>query len=143
MPSSLLLVVAAVITKDDQILLSQRPSGKNMAGYWEFPGGKVNRGEIIEHALCRELREELGIKVSPLQLQPLTFASQSYKRFHFLMPVFKCTHWEGDISSCEGQKLAWLPLDQFNELIKTEYKILPNDLPIIPQVMLLLDQLKE
>src|SRR5499433_3233144 len=86
-PVRLLLVAAcALIDADGRVLLAQRPSGKSMAGLWEFPGGKVNAGETPEAALIRELAEELGIDVTASCLAPFTFASHSYPDFHLLMP---------------------------------------------------------
>ncbi len=105
-----------------------------MAGYWEFPGGKVNRGEVPEEALCRELQEELGIDVTPDALQPITFASQIYKRFHLLMPLYHCHTWKGNVTSCEKQNLTWIEADRFSDAVQHQYKLLPTDLPLIPHV---------
>ncbi len=87
-----LVVVAACVLIDAQgrVLISQRPEGKPLAGLWELPGGKLERFETPEHALVRELREDLGIAVKSADLLPLTFASHAYEAFHLLMPVFAC-----------------------------------------------------
>ncbi len=61
----LLVVAVALIDGDNRVLISQRPEGKQLAGLWEFPGGKVDPGETPEDALVRELREELGIETQP------------------------------------------------------------------------------
>ncbi|MEO1103473.1 MAG: (deoxy)nucleoside triphosphate pyrophosphohydrolase [Pseudomonadota bacterium] len=92
-----LLLVAAALLVDaqGQVLISQRPQGKAMAGLWEFPGGKVEPGETPEAALVRELDEELGITVAAADLAPFTFASHTYAAFHLLMPLYRCTIWEG------------------------------------------------
>jgi len=84
------VVAVGLIRDDGAILLTKRPEGKAMAGLWEFPGGKLEEGETPEHALVRELREELGISVNPPALQPLTFASHTYDSFHLLMPIYTC-----------------------------------------------------
>ena len=74
-PVRLVLVAAvALLDPDNRVLLARRPSGKPLAGLWEFPGGKVAPGESPEAALCRELHEELGIDVSDSCLAPFTFA---------------------------------------------------------------------
>ena len=87
-PLKLTLVVAvALIDADNRILLAQRPEGKQLAGLWEFPGGKLDPGERPEDALIRELREELGIIVKEACLAPLTLASHDYDSFHLLMPL--------------------------------------------------------
>ena len=123
------VLVAAVILVDvdGRVLLAQRPEGKKMAGLWEFPGGKVENGESPEHALIRELEEELDIRTAPSCLAPLTFASHSYDDFHLLMPVFICRTWEGTPKPLEGQTLAWVKSDE----IET-YDMPPADIPLIP-----------
>ena len=109
MTARLVLVVAAALyDSEGRILLAQRPEGKSMAGLWEFPGGKVEPGESPEAALCRELREELGIVVKESSLEPITFASHSYNEFHLLMPLYACRCWEGDFYPHEGQAFEWV-----------------------------------
>lgn len=103
-----LVVAAALIDSEDRILLAQRPAGKPMAGLWEFPGGKVDPGELPEQALARELKEELQITVDLDALKPITFASHSYESFHLLMPLYACRKWQGRVCSAEGQSLAWV-----------------------------------
>ena len=132
---TLVLVVAAVlIDADGRVLLAQRPKGKSMAGFWEFPGGKLQKGETPESALIRELNEELGIHTWDSCLAPISFASHAYTGedggdsgdFHLLMPVFACRKWEGIVQGREGQSLAWVwPKD-----LKT-YQMLPADAPLI------------
>ncbi|MCE2520290.1 MAG: (deoxy)nucleoside triphosphate pyrophosphohydrolase [Alphaproteobacteria bacterium] len=108
-PSRLLLVVAcALVDTDNRVLLARRPEGKPMAGLWEFPGGKVHASETPEHALIRELREELGIDVSEACLAPFTFASHPYRDFHLLMPLYVCRQWNGVIAPREHSDLAWV-----------------------------------
>ena len=105
-----LVLVAACVLVDDVglVLITKRPEGKPLAGLWEFPGGKVETCETPEHALIRELKEELGIDVAAPRLTPLTFASHSYPAFHLLMPVYLCQHWQGEVTANEGQGLAWV-----------------------------------
>ena len=95
---TVLVSAVALVDKDSRILIAKRPSGKSMAGLWEFPGGKVEFGETPEQALVRELSEELDIKTWNSCLAPLTFASHSYEEFHLLMPLFICRKWEGIIN---------------------------------------------
>ncbi len=71
----LLVVAVALVDADGRVLVSERPAGKQLAGLWEFPGGKVEPGERPEETLIRELAEELGITVAEPCLAPLTFAS--------------------------------------------------------------------
>ena len=105
---TLLVSAVALIDVDGRVLLGQRPTGKSMAGLWEFPGGKVEAGETPEAALIRELEEELGINTWESCLAPLTFASHSYDDFHLLMPLFACRKWEGTPQSRENQALKWV-----------------------------------
>ncbi len=108
-PLRLLLVVAcALVDTDSRVLLARRPDGKSMAGLWEFPGGKVGASETPEHALIRELREELAIDVSQACLAPFTFASHDYGDFHLLMPLYVCRQWNGVITPREHADLAWV-----------------------------------
>jgi 8-oxo-dGTP diphosphatase len=95
-PKRLLLVAAcALVDADGRVLIARRPEGKPLAGLWEFPGGKVEEGEVPEACLIRELKEELGINVAKACLAPLTFASHEYESFHLLMPLYVCRRWEG------------------------------------------------
>ena len=104
-----LVVVAACALVDPagRVLMAERPEGKELAGLWEFPGGKIEDGERPEDALVRELREELGIGVRPDDLVPFAFASHGYERFHLLMPLYLCRVWEGEVTPMEGQRVIW------------------------------------
>ena len=125
--SILLVSAAALVDSDGKVLLSQRPKGKEMAGLWEFPGGKVKKSENPETALIRELKEELGIFTWNSCLAPLTFASHNYSKFHLLMTLYICRRWEGIAMPKEGQNLTWVrPIDMKN------YKMPPADTPLIP-----------
>jgi 8-oxo-dGTP diphosphatase len=123
----LLVAACALVDSDNRVLLARRPEGKKMAGLWEFPGGKLNPGETPEHALIRELKEELGIDVTQACLAAFAFASHDYERFHLLMPLFLCRRWVGIPTGLEGQALAWVP-----PLRLTEYDMPPADKPLIP-----------
>ena len=96
-----------------------------MGGLWEFPGGKVNAGELPEDALIRELAEELGIDVTLRCLAPLTFASHGYEDFHLLMPLYVCRIWEGEVEPKEGQELVWARPNRLSE-----YEMPPADEPL-------------
>ena len=97
-----------------------------MAGWWEFPGGKVGASESDSQALIRELREELGIGVEASCLAPFTFASHNYADFHLLMPLYVCRKWAGTVTACEGQRLAWVRPARFDD-----YKMPPADKPLV------------
>jgi 8-oxo-dGTP diphosphatase len=122
----LLVVAVALIDADKRVLLAERPAGKNMAGLWEFPGGKVGAHEIPEAALVRELKEELGIDTSVGCLWPMAFASHAYPDFHLLMPVFTCRVWQGVPEAREGQRLVWASRDELRN-----YPMPPADVNIV------------
>ena len=122
-----LVIVAAcaLVDAEGRILLTRRPPGKPLAGFWEFPGGKLETGEQPEAALVRELHEELGIEISAKSLAPLTFASHAYAEFHLLMPLYLCRHWAGTITAQEGQDIAWVQPDALGA-----YEMPPPDEPL-------------
>jgi 8-oxo-dGTP diphosphatase len=129
----LLVVAAALIDADSRVLIAQRPEGKQLAGLWEFPGGKLHEGERPEAALIRELGEELGIEVEEACLAPLTFASHAYPDFHLLMPLYVCRRWRGQVMSREAQALKWVRPQNLRD-----YPMPPADAPLIPALLDLL-----
>jgi 8-oxo-dGTP diphosphatase len=99
-------VAAAVIQQPDgQFLLAQRPPGKAYAGYWEFPGGKIERGESPVHALRRELQEELGIDVR--RAYPWIVRDYDYEHAAVRLRFFRVVEWTGEPHGRENQRLAW------------------------------------
>lgn len=123
----LLVVAAALVDRDNRVLISRRPEGKQLAGLWEFPGGKVDAGETPEAALCRELAEELGIEVCETCLAPFCFASHTYETFHLLMPLYLCRNWDGEVTPQEGQEIAWVRASRL-----ASYPMPPADAPLVP-----------
>ena len=122
-----LVAAVALIDPDARVLISQRPAGKNLAGLWEFPGGKIESGEGPETALIRELKEELDIDVSESCLAPLTFASHAYDGFHLFMPLYVCRRWKRIVAPMEGQGIKWVRAQTLRQ-----YPMPPADLPLIP-----------
>ncbi len=99
-------VSAAVLQRPDgSFLLAQRPADKIWAGYWEFPGGKVEPGETAHHALVRELREELGIAVQTAY--PWLTRVFTYPHATVRLSFFRVTEWGGELHPHEGQQFAW------------------------------------
>ncbi|MGN6303448.1 MAG: 8-oxo-dGTP diphosphatase MutT [Mesorhizobium sp.] len=128
MARRLLLVAAcALVDADGRVLIAQRPEGKQLAGLWEFPGGKVETGETPEECLIRELREEIGVETQAACLAPLTFASHSYDDFHLLMPLYVCRRFTGIAVPSEGQALKWVKPVRLRD-----YPMPPADAPLIP-----------
>ena len=101
-------VAAAVLQRPDgAFLLAQRPADKIWAGYWEFPGGKIEAGETPFHALVRELREELGIEVETAY--PWITRVFTYPHATVRLNFFRVTEWRGELHPHEGQEFAWQP----------------------------------
>jgi 8-oxo-dGTP diphosphatase len=127
MSKPLVLVVAcALVDVDGRVLIAQRPEGKQLAGLWEFPGGKVEPGETPEAALVRELKEELDIEVAQACLAPFVFTSHAYESFHLFMPLWLCRRWSGVVRAREHQALAWVKPARLNE-----YPMPPADEPLV------------
>ncbi len=118
-------VSAAVLLRPEgTYLLAQRPADKIWAGYWEFPGGKVEPGETPHHALVRELHEELGIEVQ--QAYPWLTRVFTYPHATVRLNFFRVTAWGGEPHPHEGQQFAWqLPG------AATVAPILPANAPIL------------
>lgn len=118
-------VSAAVLQRPDgTFLLAQRPPDKIWAGYWEFPGGKIEPGETPYHALVRELHEELGVTVQTAY--PWLTRVFTYPHATVRLNFFRVTEWSGDLHPHEGQQFSWqLPTEV------TVDPILPANAPIL------------
>lgn len=106
--AALIVTAAALIDRDGRLLVQQRPEGKNMAGLWEFPGGKLEPDETPEAALVRELREELGIETDTACLAPATFASEPLGDRHLLLLLYICRKWRGTPQALEAAAIRWV-----------------------------------
>lgn len=122
----LLVVAAALVDADGRVLLQQRPPGRAMAGLWEFPGGKVEEGEVPEAALIRELDEELGIQTHASCLAPAAFASEPLGNRHLLLLLYICRKWQGLAQPHHATALQWVRPAQMYAL-----DMPPADLPLI------------
>ena len=120
------VAAAALVDVDGRVLICQRREGKQLAGLWEFPGGKVEAGETPEACLIRELDEELGIRVTHACLAPIVFASHSYETFHLIMPLYLVRRWEGQVMAKEHKALAWVKPNGLSE-----YPMPPADAPLV------------
>ena len=117
------VAVGVLIDASNRFLLTSRPAGKVYAGYWEFPGGKLERGESVEQALRRELHEELGITigvVQPWQIELIDY-EHARVRLHFC----KVFDWDGALVMREGQQFAWQTLPV------AVAPVLPGTLPVL------------
>lgn len=93
---------------------------------WEFPGGKVEKGETLEACLIRELEEELSIRVAKACLAPFVFASHEYEGFHLLMPLYLIRRWEGAVINREHKAMAWVKPAKL-----ADYPMPPADAPLV------------
>ena len=119
----LVQVAVGVLMRDKAFLLTSRPEGKVYAGYWEFPGGKLEVGETVEAALRRELHEELGIVIEDC----VPWRTERFDYPHALVQLNFCqvTRWRGEIEMREGQSAAWQTLPV------TVQPVLPGTVPVL------------
>jgi 8-oxo-dGTP diphosphatase len=126
------IVTAGIIRRDGSVLLARRSSGERHAGFWEFPGGKVEDGESPEECLERELNEELGI-VTKIG-QKCSESSHQYDHGSFCIVAYFVDCVRGDLRPKVHDRLEWVNIDDIKR-----YKLLPADIPIVAS----LQKLKE
>ena len=117
------VAVGVLLRGDGAFLLTSRPAGKPYAGYWEFPGGKLEAGESVEQALRRELQEELGISigaVTPWRVELVDYP-HALVRLHFC----KVHNWAGELQMCEAQEFCW------EQLPVQVQPVLPGTVPVL------------
>lgn len=119
--------VAGILQRENKLLVAERPVGKPYSGFWEFPGGKVELNELGEHALKRELHEELGIEV---QTSQCLFEHQyTYPDKIVRLEVWHVTEFSGEPQGQENQELRWVTFDEMMEL-----KLLEGNWPIVDRI---------
>jgi 8-oxo-dGTP diphosphatase len=122
-------VVAALIENSrGDVLLGQRPAGRPMAGFWEFPGGKRDAGEGREDALARELHEELGIRI--VEAEPFMQLEHTYPELHVSLDIWRVSTYVGTPKALEGQQLRWVAINDLGDSM-----LLPADRPIVERLM--------
>jgi len=105
----IVLASCCILLKKNKILTTKRPADKPFSNYWEFPGGKLEKGESFYDAIIRELEEELGIKVKSEDLSIIDNVSHSYELNSIVvMAVFYIRNWTGIVKAKEGQQIQWL-----------------------------------
>jgi 8-oxo-dGTP diphosphatase len=129
-PTVLFVVAAALTNQVGEILLQRRPEGRQMAGLWEFPGGKVDEGESPESALARELKEELGIDVAPKNLVPFAFASEPLEGRNLLLLLYRCRIWQGEPQPLDASEIRWLMPSDMRSL-----PMPPADVPLVSALL--------
>lgn len=117
------VAVGVLLQPDGRFLLTSRPPGKVYAGYWEFPGGKLEQGESVEQALCRELQEEIGVRITAVQRwrDSVVDYPHALVQLHFC----KVTAWEGELCMHEGQHYSWQQLP-----VQVD-PVLPGTIPVL------------
>jgi 8-oxo-dGTP diphosphatase len=123
------VAVGILLKPNGDVLLGSRPDGKPYAGYWEFPGGKVEAGEVVLDALKREFAEEIGVRI--LSAEPWCGVEHVYPHAHVRLHFFISREWQGEPRALEGQQLAWQGQMQLEP-------ILPATIPLL----VWLDQLR-
>ena len=124
-----IVVSIALVNSFNKILLAKRPINKHLAGFWEFPGGKVETGEAPESALIREIKEEINIDINNKCIAPLSFSEFNYKEFQLLLLLYVCRRWEGEPISMENNELKWVKPNMLRK-----YKMPPADETLIHHV---------
>ena len=117
------VAVGVLIRPDGDFLLTSRPPGKVYEGYWEFPGGKLESGETVEQALRRELQEEIGISIGPVQAWKVE--TVDYPHALVRLNFCKVFEWSDALHMHEGQTFAWQRLP-----VKVA-PVLPGTLPVL------------
>lgn len=117
------VAVGVLIQPDGKFLLTSRPHGKPYAGYWEFPGGKLEAGETVTQALARELHEELGIQIGNAQPWKVELVDYPHAlvRLHFC----KVFEWSGTLEMREAQTHSW------EQLPVQMSPVLPGTVPVL------------
>jgi 8-oxo-dGTP diphosphatase len=117
------VAVGVLIDAQERFLLTSRPPGKVYAGWWEFPGGKLERGESVAAALARELHEELGI--AAIRIEPWHVTRIDYAHARVRLHFCKVLEWRGELEMREGQSMAWQTLPV------AVAPVLPGTLPVL------------
>ena len=123
------VAVAAIVNSKDEVLVSLRKQGTHLGGYWEFPGGKLEKGESVADGLFRELKEELDIV--PLSTRPLIRTRHHYPEKSVLLDVWKIEAYSGSPAGVEGQCIEWRALNSLDPGMFP-----PADVPIISALLL-------
>jgi 8-oxo-dGTP diphosphatase len=111
--------------REGEFLLTSRPPGKAYAGYWEYPGGKVEAGETVAQALVRELHEELGLDADPADVIAWRQLLMDYPHARVRLNFCKLHRWQGEFQMREGQQMAW------QDLPVQVVPVLPGTIPVL------------
>ena len=118
-------VTAGLVWKDGKLLITKRPEGSHLAGYWEFPGGKQEPGESLEACLEREIREELGMEVKAVE--HLLQINHDYETKSITLHLFQCSWLRGDPTLIGCDEIRWVKPEEL-----ANYRLPPPDLQLLP-----------
>lgn len=121
-------VAAAIIVKNNKVFAARRKQGKHLAGYWEFPGGKLEKGETPEHCLARELKEELNITTCVGSFVGESVYDYGTKIIRLM--AYKVEHLSGDFELIDHDEMRWLAVDELNSVDWA-----PADIPLVAQYL--------
>lgn len=111
----------ALIDWQGKVLISLRSEDKILPNYWEFPGGKIKINESPDHAIIREIKEEITLDINKKSLKPLSFNTHTYEEFHAVIFFYICRSWNGTPLSKNKQKILWVEIDKLKN-----YNFLPG-----------------
>ncbi|MCB4204268.1 (deoxy)nucleoside triphosphate pyrophosphohydrolase [Deferribacterales bacterium Es71-Z0220] len=131
----MILVAAAVIIKNDKVLLARRKKGQRLESFWEFPGGKVEYGETLQQCLERELYEELGIIAEAGKI--IAESTYNYKDETVNLFAILTNIKEGNFKLTVHDKIKWVKADDL-----TKYNLAPADVPIAQKIMENIESIK-
>lgn len=135
------VAVGVLLREPSWVLMGKRPIGKPYAGYWEFPGGKLEKQESVIDALGRELQEELGIAIStqPGDCQEIMVVEHDYPHAYVRLHVCLVSHWRGVPAGLENQELSW---QNVSSQALTVEPVLPAAWPMIEKIRTCLTKVK-
>ena len=117
-------VVVCILIRKEKILITSRPFPKIFHGFYEFPGGKVHKGEFYIEALCREVKEELSIELNTKKINFLINYKITSREINLIF--FICSSWKGQLKANEGQKMKWVKIPEVQKfnMLKTNRKLI-------------------
>jgi len=119
-----------LINKSNEVLICQRPTGKFMQGFWEFPGGKVKNNEKFNFAAVREIKEELDVSIETKKLLFLMNIFYEYPEYFLSMQVYFTNKWQGRIKGMDNQKFKWIKSESLKDI-----NMLPASKNIIKKIL--------
>ncbi|MDR3586481.1 MAG: (deoxy)nucleoside triphosphate pyrophosphohydrolase [Desulfosporosinus sp.] len=120
-------VTAAIIIKENRVLIAERAPGENLAGKWEFPGGKIELGETLQECLKREIREELEVEINVLEL--FGESIYVYQNGTIKLMAFRCQWISGDFSLNVHSRIKWVTSQELDL-----YDFAPADIPLVDKL---------